>query len=273
MPASALENISAALNNELQMVSNWVIDNKLVLNIGKTKSILFGTKCSLKTRPRLDLVLNNVAVEQVHEIKLLGVTLDCTLSWSRHIDEVVKKMGRNISVVKRCYSFLNSYLIKPVLQTLVLSHLDYCSVVWSGTTKKNLGKLQRVQNRAARLALCCTTRANVNKMHSKLYWLPVDERLKTSLLGFINKINLWKTPDCLYRQLTLSSNVHTYLTRHAVIGKYIIPKSRTNSKQRTVLYRAMVEWNSLPGHIAKIQNIMGFKKQIKEFFMLTYIGR
>ena len=150
-----------------------------------------------------------------------------------------------------------------------LSHLDYCSVVWSGTTKKNIGKLQRVQNRAARLALCFTIRANVNKMHGKLFWLTVDGRLKASLLGFINKINVWKTPDCLYRQLTLSSNVHTYLTRHAIIGKYIIPKSRTNSKQRTVLYRAMVEWNSLPGHIVKTQNNIGFKKQIKEFFYVS----
>lgn len=181
----------------------------------------------------LDLVLNNVAVEQVHEIKLLGVTLDCTLSWSRHIEELVKKMGRNISVVKRCYSFLNPYLTKHVLQTLVLLHLDYCSVVWSGTTKKNLGKLQRVQNRAARLALCCTIRANVNKMQGKLFWLTVDGRLKASLLGFINKINLWKTPDCLYRQLTLSSNVHTYLTRHAVLVTILFqnPEQTQNNVQ------------------------------------------
>lgn len=100
-----------------------------------------------------------------------------------------------------------------------------------------------------------------------------DERLKVSLLGFINKINLMKIPDCLYGQLRMSSDVHTYLMRHAVIGKYTFPKSRTNSKQRTVLYRAMVEWNSLPGHIAKIKNIISFKKQIKEFFMLIYIGR
>jgi len=45
IPAPALENITAGLNNELQMVFNWVTDNKLVLNIAKTKSILFGTKC------------------------------------------------------------------------------------------------------------------------------------------------------------------------------------------------------------------------------------
>ena len=57
----------------------WVASNKLVLNISKTKSIVFGTNHSLSSRPQLNLVMNSVAVEQVEEIKLLGVTLDCKL--------------------------------------------------------------------------------------------------------------------------------------------------------------------------------------------------
>jgi hypothetical protein len=34
--------------------------------------------------------------------------------------------------------------------------------------------LQLVQNRAARLALGCTQRANINNMHVNLSWLRVD---------------------------------------------------------------------------------------------------
>lgn len=181
-------------------------------------------------------------------------------------------MGRNISVVKRCSSFLTHHLTKQVLQTLVLSQLDYCSVVWSGTTKMYLGKLQWVQNRAARIALKCTPRANVNNMHDRLSWLKVDERLKASLLSFFQKINTLKTPDCLFRQLTLSCNVHTYPTRHATRGNYTIPKIKTNSKQRTVLCRAMVERNSLPDHISKTQNKARFKKQVKQHLMAVRTG-
>jgi hypothetical protein len=48
----------------------------MVLNISKTKSIIFGTNHSLNAKPRLDLLLNNVAIEQVEETNLLGVTLD-----------------------------------------------------------------------------------------------------------------------------------------------------------------------------------------------------
>ena len=87
-------------------------------------------------------MLNNVAVEQVEETKLLGVVLDCKLSWTRHIDSPVVKMGRNISVIKRWPAFLTPHLTKQVVQTLVLSHLDYCPMICSGDTKKDLGKLQ-----------------------------------------------------------------------------------------------------------------------------------
>ena len=78
---------------EVQSVFEGVASNKLVLNIFKTKSIVFGTNPSLNSQPQLNLVMNGVAVKQVEETKLLGVTLDCKLSWSKHIDSMVAKMG------------------------------------------------------------------------------------------------------------------------------------------------------------------------------------
>ena len=57
----------------------WQASNKLVLNISKTKSIVFGTNHSLNSRPQLNLVMNGVAVEQVEETKLLVVNLDYKL--------------------------------------------------------------------------------------------------------------------------------------------------------------------------------------------------
>ena len=44
MSAQTVEEIPSALNKELQMVSKWISDNKLVLNIYKTKSIALRTK-------------------------------------------------------------------------------------------------------------------------------------------------------------------------------------------------------------------------------------
>ena len=74
--------------------------NKLVLNISKTRSIVFGTNHSISTRPLLNLVMNGVAFEQVEKIQIIAVTFNCKRSWSKHIDSMVVKMGRGLSGIK-----------------------------------------------------------------------------------------------------------------------------------------------------------------------------
>jgi hypothetical protein len=81
-----------------------VAKNKLVVNISKTKSIVFGTN------PKLNLVKNNVEIEQVEVTKQLGITLDCKLSWSKHIDIMIAKMGRSLSIVRKVQRYMNSLL-------------------------------------------------------------------------------------------------------------------------------------------------------------------
>ena len=50
---------------------------------------------------------------------------------------------------------------------------------------KDLVKLQLAQNRAARLALHCNPRANINTMHASLSFVRVEERQTASLLVFM----------------------------------------------------------------------------------------
>ena len=114
----------------------------------------------------------------------------------KHIDTTVAKIGRSLSIIK-CYStFLTALSTRQIPQALVLSHLDYCSVMRSGATKRYLGKLQLAQNRAARLALGCTQRANINNIHVNLSWLKVEERLTSSLLVFLRGFDMLKA-GCL----------------------------------------------------------------------------
>jgi hypothetical protein len=106
-----------------------------------------------------------------------------------------------------------------------LSHLDYCPVVWSSTARKDLVKMKLAQNRVARLALHCNQRDDMNTMHASLYW---------------------------HSQLTHSSVTHIYPSRHATRGLFTVPKSRTNSRKPTVLYRGIIALNSVPSHIAQM---------------------
>jgi hypothetical protein len=82
--------------------------------------------------------------------------------------------------------------------------------MWSGATKRDFGKLQLVQNKAVRLALKCTQRANINNMHVNLSWLKVEERLTSLLLVFVRSVDMLKAPWCLFKLLAHSSDTHTY---------------------------------------------------------------
>ncbi len=156
------------LNNDLEKVGNWVQENKLVLNIEKTTSIIFGSKFILANDASLNLSIEGLQLKQVNHIKLLGITLDSCLSWTAHIDQMVAKMSKGISIARKCITYVPAPFLKRVVQSLALSHLEYCPVIWSSAAKKELHKLHLAQNRAARLVLRCPCRTNLFTMHKRL---------------------------------------------------------------------------------------------------------
>jgi hypothetical protein len=90
-------------------VLKWVGNNKLVLNISKTKNIVFGTNHSLSARPQLNLVMNSVA-EDIEELRRLN---DLALPYivnchGQNIDSMAANMGRGLAIIKRCSAFDNT---------------------------------------------------------------------------------------------------------------------------------------------------------------------
>ena len=161
---------------ELNIVLNWIISNKFALNALKTVCMIFGSKHKLAHGPELKLVVEGQSLKQVNKVKLLGLRLDSASSWSDHIDYIVTKMGREVATTRKCSPFLPSSLLRQIVCSLVLCHLDYCSVIWSSASKTLLRKLQVAQNKAVRLVLKCNSRSNVVKMHERLKWLSVEKK-------------------------------------------------------------------------------------------------
>uniref|UniRef100_A0A4W5P3U4 Reverse transcriptase domain-containing protein n=1 Tax=Hucho hucho TaxID=62062 RepID=A0A4W5P3U4_9TELE len=265
--ASECNELTNVLSSELRMVSEWVDMNKLVLNISKTKCIVFGSRYMLADDPLLNLAINRIHVEQVKKTKLLGVILDTALSWSEHIDNIVIKMGKGIAVTRKCSEYVTSSTLNQVIQSLVFSHLEYCPAIWSSAAKKDIKKLQMAQNRAARLSLHCSNRMNIIKMHQNLSWLHVKNKLLSSLLIFFRNVTFFKKPQYLSVQLVHTSNTHNHQTRQANSGQLKQLKPRTNCLKSAVLYRAIAEWNLLPIHISQAKSKSTFKKKIKEHLM------
>lgn len=266
LAGKTIAEVRTELERELNNIVNWVENNKLVLNVGKTTSIIIGSKHSLRAKPQLNISIKNTIIKQIEEIKLLGVCIDSQLSWDKQVNNVVSKMGRSIAVIRRCSKYLTKPMIPYVIQSLVLSHLDYCAVVWSNTSLNNIKKLQLVQNKAARVALGCGFRANVVKMHKRLSWLWVKDRWLYAKSNFLRNIITTQTPSIFFDELPFSKNTHAYPTRHSEGQCFTLPKCRTSQSQRTVMFSAMKEWNHLPQEIRELCSGPAFKKELKKHY-------
>ena len=79
----------SVINTELSKVNNWLVSNKLSLNINKTKNMLFHK--APKHVPHLHLHINNNEISHVKTCTFFGLQMNDNLKWNTHIDHVLKK--------------------------------------------------------------------------------------------------------------------------------------------------------------------------------------
>lgn len=91
-------------------------------------------------------------IELVSTFKYLGIVIDRNLSFSDHIDYLVKKIGKKIGFIRTC-KYLSEWCIRTVYNTIIEPYFIYCSSILFLCNKTDLAKLQILQNKAVRLIL------------------------------------------------------------------------------------------------------------------------
>ena len=86
------------LNNCFNAVYNWFTANGLALNPNKSEATVIGTGAKLRANSKLDtVVLGDVRVPVAECVKSLGVSIDCTLSFNQHVNNICKASYFHIS--------------------------------------------------------------------------------------------------------------------------------------------------------------------------------
>ena len=77
--------------------------------------------------------------------------LDEKLSWEKHIEKICGKVSAGIGAMRRIKPFVPPVTLQTIYKTLVQPYFDYCSPLWDNCGKVLQDKLQKFQNRAARI--------------------------------------------------------------------------------------------------------------------------
>ena len=153
--ANSMTDLETAVNSDLENLRKWLIANKRSLNVAKTEFMLIGSKPMIKNISDScpNVYIENIQIKQVHECKTLGVTIDQHLSWKSNTENICKKVTEGISAIRRIKPFVDQDTLILIYNTIVRPYFDYCCEVWDVFGETQSKRLQKLQNRAARIIL------------------------------------------------------------------------------------------------------------------------
>ena len=156
--------------------------------------------------------------------------------------------------IGRIKHLLDRKTLLLLINSFVFSKLFYCSSVWGNTSKRNLHKLQLVQNFAARVVLGLKKFDHISQGRRSLKWLDVTEKVLFNDLVLVFKCVNGLAPDYLGKYFIKRSAVHNKNTRGC--NNFVVPRCRLSMGQRAFYFRGPKEWNGLPDNIRNTKDII-----------------
>ena len=103
LTAKTLIELKLEINPELSNVNRWLKANKLSLNVAKTELMIIGSRQRLHTQSdEIDIEMDGEKIKRVDDTKSLGLSIiNYRLSWSKHVEEISRKVSSSIGALKQ----------------------------------------------------------------------------------------------------------------------------------------------------------------------------
>ena len=193
--------------------------------------------------------------------KCLGVHVDEILSWEAHISEVIGKVAKILAALRRLRPICHQSTLLTIYKSLVLPHLDYCSAVWGCIGNGLSQKLEKLQNRAARIITGSGWDARSAPILHALKWNSLADRRAKQLKSLMFKTVNNLVPEYLSDKFAKVNTIHKHNLRGAQLNLFI-PRPNTEALKKSFRYRGAVTWNSLSAEAKQATTLNSFYSTI-----------
>ena len=271
-PVGNKEQGSAAVSNVedcIHAVGRWLVLNNLCFNGSKTE---FLPITSSRRTPSIEFItVDGTVVPKSISVRNLGAWFDCHMDMSVQVKKVCQGAFANLHRIGRIRKYLDIPTTKRLVNSLVMSKLDYNNALLQDLPKTSIAPLQRVQNAAARLITRTRRRDHITPILKDLHWLPVSERVGYKVLTLTYRSLHGLAP--VYLQTLLhphSAGRTTRLSQNQ--DQLALRRTRTLYGDRSFSVSAARLWNTLPQNITNSASVLKFKKELKTFLFRKYYG-
>jgi hypothetical protein len=249
--------LEKSIQNDINILMEWTVKNRMQINISKTKSMLITTrqKLSLSHNTALRIVADTTPIESVHEHKTLGVIIDQHLTFNSHILKLTKQTAQKVHQLSKIKHFLDEHARVIFFKAHIQSNLDYCSTVWDMCPSYTIKRLCSLHKRALRLVSDVHTEQS-EVLYERLHILPPKKRFLFNKAKFIHKILHHNAPSYL-------TNLFKSAGRHSKRLKNIfLPKPKIGIFMKSLSYSGVHLWNSLPFNLKTKVSPYSFNRQV-----------
>ena len=253
----------------MTQLTNWFKANKLTLNSEKSSFTIF--KSSRKIIPilpdRIDFL--NQHIKREPHIKFLGITLDETLTFNLHINELCNKLKRLFHIFYNIRDYLSKENIKTIYYALVYSRIKYGISVYGQACKTKLKRIQTLQNQLLKVLSYKEYRFSTDKLHDEFELLKIKDIKEQEILAFVHNFFSSSLPPVFNGYFeTLASN-HNRNTRNGS-NLIKIPIHRNNIAAASMKIQGAILWNKTNCILKKISKVKLFKTKYKSTCLKYY---
>ena len=258
------------LSNELSTCKRWLVDNRLSLHVGKTESLLFGSKRRLKGVDNFHVHCDGVPVERKFCVKYLGVLLDENMNGSAHAGNIMKVCAGRMAFLYRNSSLLDQKCRQTLCVALIQPYVDYCCSSWySGLSVVLRERLNVIQRKMVRFIYGMDNRGHVdNKNFRDLSWLSIPDRVKSFRMSHLFRIRHKLAPAYLLPNFKSVSDAHNHNTRGSSFNFHM--SRELSLSPNGFACTAIKQWNELPNDLKSISVFRVFKQKLKQFLLSKY---
>ena len=159
--------LKVVLENDTALALKWFSDNYMNANPDKFHGIIFNRKGSVNT----NISVGNSELVTEESIDVLGVTLDSKLKFDAHVTTLSRRASQQINILKRLSKFLSLDSRILVYKSFISSNFTYCPVTWMFCGRKNILKLEKLQERALRFVLVTRSLLTKNFLQGAISYL------------------------------------------------------------------------------------------------------
>ena len=154
-------------NAELRKVSKWFSENKLTLNVSKSKYMII-RRGYRKSDNIFSLKFNGKKMEQCSTYKYLGLHIDEKMNWKNHVKYLCEKLSKMCGIFAKLRHCCNKALLRTIYFALVESHLQYCNIIWGNASEKTLAPLVKLQDKIIRIICFAQPESRIEDLYNDL---------------------------------------------------------------------------------------------------------